>query len=111
MATSVNHVNHTMTPPPTSNGILTPDLSLEPSTQSTPSTFDVSVFRTYLLNLLPPVLGATIHELEDSLFDSDFEERVTKFANEPSVVVYILKKKEDVNGLFFFLLLQDVLTV
>jgi hypothetical protein len=61
------------------------------------SSFDPGIFRTYLLSLLPPVLGATPEEIE-SMFDGDFDERVTRFASEGTGVVYIVKRKDEVEG-------------
>jgi dynein heavy chain 1 len=60
--------------------------------------FDTSVFRQYLLALLPPVLGAAPDELEETLFDSDFDDRVTKFAAEGGGVIYVVKVKHDLGG-------------
>jgi len=60
--------------------------------------FDTSVFRQYLLALLPPVLGATPDELEETLLDSEFDDRVTKFAAEGGGVVYVVKVKHDLGG-------------
>ncbi|KAI0292242.1 cytoplasmic dynein heavy chain 1 [Multifurca ochricompacta] len=59
------------------------------------SSFDPGIFRTYLLSLLPPVLGATPEEIE-SIFDSEFDDRVTRFANEGSGVIYVVKRKDEV---------------
>jgi hypothetical protein len=61
------------------------------------SSFDPGIFRTYLLSLLPPVLGATPEEL-DSIFDDDFDERVARFAGEGIGVIYIVKRKDEVEG-------------
>jgi hypothetical protein len=80
---------------PATNGIISSEPSLEPAN---PPTFDIEVFRNYILTLLPPVLGASIDELEGSLFDQDFEDRVSKFAAEPGAVVYVLKRKDEVTG-------------
>jgi hypothetical protein len=77
------------------NGLHTPDLAQEPTT---PSPFDSSVFRDYLLSLLPPLLGAAHDELEATLFDDEFHDRVTKFATEAGAVLYVLKRKEDTPG-------------
>jgi hypothetical protein len=87
----------TLTPstPPGANGIITPEPSLEPAN---PTAFDVEVFRQYILSLLPPVLGASIEDLENTLFDHDFDDRVSKFASEPGAVVYVLKKKDEAIG-------------
>ncbi|KAI0249468.1 cytoplasmic dynein heavy chain 1 [Lactifluus subvellereus] len=59
------------------------------------SSFDPGIFRTYILSLLPPVLGASPEETE-SIFDGDFEERVTRFASEGTGVIYIVKRKDEV---------------
>jgi dynein heavy chain 1 len=59
--------------------------------------FDSSIFRTYLLSLLPPVLGASPEELE-SLFDEEFEERVSRFAAEGGGVIYVVKVRDDAEG-------------
>jgi dynein heavy chain 1 len=61
------------------------------------SSFDSGIFRTYLLSLLPPVLGATPEEIE-SIFDSKFEEHVARFASEGTGVIYIVKRKDDDEG-------------
>ena len=60
--------------------------------------FDTSVFRQYLLALLPPVLGATPDDLEETLFDPEFDDRVIKFAAEGGGVVYVVKVKHDLGG-------------
>jgi hypothetical protein len=70
-----------------SNGIH----ELEPSTTVA---FDTSLFRQYMISLLPPVLGAQLEEL-DAIFDDEFEERVTRFASEGGSVIYIIKVKEE----------------
>ncbi|KAF8139617.1 dynein heavy chain, N-terminal region 1-domain-containing protein [Boletus edulis] len=59
-----------------------------------PPPFDVSLFRSYLLALLPPVLGAYPEELV-SLFDDEFEEKVSRFAAEGGGVIYVVKVKEE----------------
>ena len=51
------------------------------STTSTPSPFDPTIFKGYLLALLPPLLAAAPHEL-DYLFDDEFNDRVQRFASE-----------------------------
>jgi dynein heavy chain 1 len=61
------------------------------------SSFDPSIFRDYLLSLLPPVLGTTPEEIE-SIFDGEFDERVARFASEGTGVIYIVKRKDDVEG-------------
>jgi hypothetical protein len=91
--------------PPATNG----NISSEPSLESAnPPAFDVETFRSYILALLPPVLGASIDELEGSIFDQDFEDRVFKFAAEPGAVVYVLKRKEENTG--GFLVIQPAKT-
>ncbi|KAG5351429.1 hypothetical protein C0989_006504 [Termitomyces sp. Mn162] len=57
--------------------------------------FDPSIFRSYLLALLPPVIGAEPDELE-SLFDDEFEEKVTRFATDNGGSIYIVKIREEV---------------
>jgi hypothetical protein len=59
--------------------------------------FDSSVFRSYLLSLLPPVLGASLQELE-SIFDDEFDERVSRFAAEGGVVIYVVKVRDEAEG-------------
>lgn len=55
-------------------------------TTSTPSApFDIQPFKTYLASLLPPVLGASLNEIEEGIFeDPEFEERVRAWAVGPS---------------------------
>lgn len=64
-----------------------------PITPSAAPSFDPAQFRTYLLALLPPVLGATVDELESSLFESDFDERAARFAAEGAEAIYIVKTR------------------
>lgn len=61
------------------------------------SSFDTDIFRQYLLNLLPPVLGANVADL-NSLFDHEFEERVSRFASDTGGVIYVVQAKEDHEG-------------
>lgn len=63
------------------------------------SSFDPGIFRSYLLSLLPPVLGAMPAEI-DSIFDNEFDERVTRFASEGTSVIYIAKRRDEVEGTF-----------
>ncbi|KAF8588444.1 dynein heavy chain protein 2 [Ramaria rubella] len=58
--------------------------------------YDPSLFRSYLLSLLPPVIGASPEELEETLFDNEFEERVSKFSGEGGNVIYVVKVKDEV---------------
>ncbi len=83
------------TPVTTTNGVTNGalhDTPVEPTIS-----FDPEIFRSYLLALLPPLLGATPPELE-YLFDDEFEERVHKFALEGGGTVYVVKKREEVEG-------------
>jgi hypothetical protein len=64
------------------------------------SSFDPGIFRTYLLTLLPPVLGVTLEETE-SIFDGDFDERAARFASEGTGVIYIVKRRDEVEGTSF----------
>lgn len=57
-------------------------------------TFDADIFRSYLLALLPPVIGALPEELE-SLFDDEFDERVARFAADSGGPLYVVKTKEE----------------
>ncbi|TFY63461.1 hypothetical protein EVJ58_g3234 [Rhodofomes roseus] len=58
------------------------------------TTFDPTIFRSYLLALLPPMIGASPEELE-SLFDDEFDERIHRFVGEGGGVIYVVKKKDD----------------
>lgn len=70
----------------------------EGATTATPAIpFDPTILHTYLLALLPPLLGALPEEL-DAIFDEEFDERVTRFAGENGGVMYIVKKKGEVEG-------------
>ncbi|KAG9008851.1 hypothetical protein FRB94_012820 [Tulasnella sp. JGI-2019a] len=64
-------------------------------TASTSTAFDTELFTQYLLSLLPPVIGATQVELEETLFDDEYEERVTRFASEGGNVLYVQKVKDE----------------
>ncbi|KAI6146694.1 dynein heavy chain, N-terminal region 1-domain-containing protein [Pisolithus tinctorius] len=88
---STINVSPTPTPLTNTNGVLPHDV---PADATPPPTFDVSIFKSYLLSLLPPVLGASAEELF-SLFDDEFEERVSRFAAEGGGVIYVVKVKED----------------
>lgn len=74
------------------NGSAQPDGPSEPVIP-----FEPSVFAKYLRSLIPPLLGATEEDIE-TLFDDDFDERVTKFAAEGGGAIYVVKKKEDTGG-------------
>jgi dynein heavy chain 1 len=81
------------------NGILHhdgPSESPAPTTTTT-TTFDPAVFQSYLLSLLPPVLGVSPEELE-TLFDEEFEEKVLRFASETGGVVYVVKLRDTTEG-------------
>lgn len=74
------------------NGTHTP-----PPAEPTVTLFDPEIFRSYLLALLPPVIGALPSDLEDGgLFDAEFDERVTRFAGEGGGVLYVVKAKDQV---------------
>ena len=66
---------------------------LEPTTQ-----FDLSLFRSYLSALLPPVVGASPEEVDDLVESRDFVETVSKFAAEGPDVIYIVKQRVDLEG-------------
>ncbi|KAL0570437.1 dynein heavy chain, partial [Marasmius crinis-equi] len=62
-----------------------------PATPEPPtSSFDPAIFRSYLLPLLPALIGALPEELE-AIFDRDFEERVMRFAGEGGNVIHVVK--------------------
>ena len=58
--------------------------------QTQPLSFDTDIFRTYLLALLPLVIGALPSAL-DPLFDDGFDERVARFATESGEWCILLK--------------------
>lgn len=62
------------------------------------SVFDPEIFRSYLLSLLPPVIGAIPEDL-GSLFDEEFNARVARFASDTGGVIYVVKVKEDSKGM------------
>jgi hypothetical protein len=62
------------------------------------SAFDPEIFRSYLLSLLPPVIGAYPSDL-DSLFDEEFDARVARFASDTGGVIYVVKVKEESEGM------------
>jgi hypothetical protein len=70
-------------------------------------TFDADIFRSYLLALLPPVIGALPEEL-NSLFDDEFDERVARFAADSGGPLYVVKTKEEssAEGMFLDLILH-----
>ena len=80
MATSLDSLRSPSLPTPT-NGIIPHDPPNPTEPQPAAPAFDAAQFKTYLLSLLPPVLGASPDELE-SIFDDEFEERVGRFAGE-----------------------------
>ncbi|KAI6112760.1 hypothetical protein F5141DRAFT_1272528 [Pisolithus sp. B1] len=83
------NISPTLMPLMNSNGILPHDISAA----AAPPTFDMSMFKSYLLSLLPPILGTSSEELF-SLFDNEFEERVTQFTADGGGMIYIVKIKE-----------------
>ncbi|KAF8710762.1 dynein heavy chain, partial [Rhizoctonia solani] len=77
------------------------------------SSFDPAQFRTYLLALLPPVIGATVDEIEATLFDSEFDEKSTRFAAEGVEAIYIVKTRagepeEDATPTYSYTLTQQL---
>ena len=60
--------------------------------------FDPAIFRSYLLSLLPPVIGAFPSDLE-SLFDAEFNGRVARFASDTGGVIYVVQVKEESEGM------------
>jgi hypothetical protein len=61
------------------------------------SAFNPEIFRSYLLSLLPPVIGAYLSDLE-SLFDEEFDARVARFASDTGGVIYVVKVNEESEG-------------
>ena len=68
------------------------------SSSESPSLFDADIFRRYLLNLLPPVIGANTSDLQ-SIFDNEFNDRVARFAADTGGVIYVVQAKEDSEGM------------
>jgi hypothetical protein len=91
-----------LTPMVTTNG--NGSLNHEPSPESTNSSFDTSIFRTYLQALLPPLIGSSPEELY-TLFNDEFDERVMRFAGEGGDVIYVVKSKDEIEGRFLDLFL------
>ena len=84
-------------PPPaltTTNGINHDAAPAEPTV-----VFDSEIFCSYLLYLLPPVIGALPSEL-DLLFDTEFDERVAHFAADTGGSLYVVKTKEKSEGAY-----------
>ena len=80
------------------NGTLNGNGDLHDATSAEPAiSFDPSVFRSYLLSLLPPIFGVPSEDLE-SIFDEDFDDRVSRFAGEGGGVVYVVKKRDEQDG-------------
>ncbi|KAE9394324.1 dynein heavy chain protein 2 [Gymnopus androsaceus JB14] len=77
--------------------------STPPPNEPTVAFFDPEIFRSYLLALLPPVIGALPSDLED-LFDHEFDERVTRFAGEGGGVLYVVKSKDEVEDIYHYTL-------
>ncbi|KAG9047039.1 hypothetical protein FS837_003176 [Tulasnella sp. UAMH 9824] len=65
------------------------------TTTAAPTAFDPELFKSYLLALLPPVIGSTPEELEELFLDEEFEDRVSRFAAEGGSVLYVQKVKEE----------------
>lgn len=73
------------------------DAAVEPTTA-----FDHNIFRKYLLALLPPVIGADPGDL-GTLFDDEFDERVGRFAAEAGGVIYVVKTRDESEGMFLII--------
>lgn len=87
-----------LVPPSHTNGINgTNGAHHEGPLDTSPSAFDSTLLRSYLLALLPPLLGAGPEDLY-SVFDDDFEERVARFASEGNGVMYVSKLKHEIEG-------------
>ncbi|EJD04235.1 uncharacterized protein FOMMEDRAFT_146241 [Fomitiporia mediterranea MF3/22] len=69
-----------------------------PPTTASTVTLDPTVMRSYLLALLPPILGVEQSEFEDQVFDAEFEERVARFACEGGSPLCIVKRKVEAEG-------------
>ena len=87
---------------PKTNGVSTPtDGTAQQNGATTPANvappFDNDLLRAYLLQLLPPLLGASPEELEDQILGSDFEELASRFAAEGGGPLYVVKVKEEVD--------------
>ena len=82
----------------TSNGMNHDTAPPEPSVP-----FDSEIFRSYLLALLPPVIGAVPSEL-DQIFDGEFDERVARFAADTGGTLYVVKAKEESEGVYHCIL-------
>ncbi|TFK48049.1 cytoplasmic dynein heavy chain 1 [Heliocybe sulcata] len=59
------------------------------------TSFDPAVFRDFLFSVLPPLMAASLQDLE-SIFDDDFDERVSRFAAEGGGAMYVTKTKDEV---------------
>jgi len=65
------------------------------------SSFDTEIFRRYLLDLFLPGIGARSSDLK-SLFDDEFDERVSRFAADNGGVIYVVQVKEEGEGMLKF---------
>ena len=72
------------------------------------SAFEPEMFHSYLLSLLPPAIGASPSDLE-SLFDEEFDTRVSRFASDTGGVIYVVKAKEESEGASLLILLLNAL--
>jgi len=84
-----------LTPLAATNGSTGHEMPVADDTTTT--AFDTSIFRSYLLALLPPFIGATPTEL-DYIFDDEFDERVSRFVAEGGAALYVVKSKEETEG-------------
>ena len=76
---------------------------------STKLTSPSEIFRSYLLSLLPPVMGAYPSDLE-SLFDEELDARVARFASDSGGIIYVVKVKEESEGMSPYLIYPTNLT-
>jgi dynein heavy chain 1 len=60
--------------------------------------FDSSVFQSYMLAFLLPVLGAAPLALESIFDDDEFDECLSRFAAEGGGVRYIVKVRDEAEG-------------
>jgi len=65
------------------------------------SSFDTEIFRRYLLDLFLPGIDARSSDLK-SLFDDEFDERVSRFAADIGGVIYVVQVKEESEGMLKF---------
>ncbi|THH07940.1 hypothetical protein EW145_g3047 [Phellinidium pouzarii] len=77
-------------------GIVAPTAAAAAAAAAAAPAFDPAVLHSYLLALLPALLGAAPDDLEHQLFEADFDERVARFAGEGGGPLYVVKVKDEV---------------